>query len=203
MLAEEIVLDGYEGLKSIVDVVKHVKRLVESLPLSDAMAKACSLYRGFPKVVRAIAEAYASGRLLDLEYRLDVELSLTESYRPPVRPALDPEFALTLRLYSLDHQEVGLFLGYPSCCMESFIGEGRMFFDREHERELEEVRRRGLKVVLTAGFIPCSLNCPNAVRAGLLAHLGDLSTIRRLDDELKKRLPHSHPAYQSFYEVLS
>jgi len=196
-------LDGHESFKRIVKVVEHVRSLAENLSLSDAIDKAQTTYKGYPKVVSVIAEAASSGRLIRLEERLHCQLSVIENYKPIVRPAIDSEFALTLLLYSLDHLEVGLFLGYPVCCIRSFIDLCRMFFDERHKEELEKVRSSGLNVVLTAGFVPCSLNCVNAARAGLLSHLRDVSAIRQIDAELRKKLPHSHPAYQSFYEVLS
>ncbi|MCP8308227.1 MAG: DUF483 domain-containing protein [archaeon] len=196
-------MEGYESFKRIVMIIEHIRSLAENLPLSEAIAKAKITYKDYPKVVSVIAEAASSYRLIGLEERLHYQLTVIKNYMPPVRPAIDPEFALALLLYSLDHLEVGLFLGYPKCCIRSFIDYCRMFFDERHKGELEKVRDNGLSVVLTAGFIPCSLNCINAVRAGLLSHLKDISVIRQIDTELKEKLPHSHPAYQSFYEVLS
>ncbi len=195
-------MKGLNSFKRIITIIDNIKELVAELPINEALSEIKKLYKDFPKVARLIAEAFSSGRLLEIYERLKLELSLVESYDPPVRPALDPEFALTLRLYSLDDVEVGRFLGYPECCIESFVRKCRLFFDKNHLRELDELRKKGLKVVVTAGFIPCSLCCQKAIESGLLGHLEDFSRIRLLDDELKKKLPHSHSAYQSFYEFL-
>jgi len=195
-------LKGLNSFKRIIAIIDNIKELVASIPLNEALNQVRKLYANFTKVAQLIAEAFSSGILLEIYERLKIELSLVEKYNPPVRPALDPEFALTLRLYSLDDVEVGKFLGYPECCIRSFVDDCRLFFDKEHLRELDELRRKGLKVVVTAGFIPCSLYCEKAIESGLLGHLEDFSEIRLLDDELKKKLPHSHSAYQSFYEFL-
>ncbi|RLF08178.1 MAG: DUF483 domain-containing protein [Thermoprotei archaeon] len=195
-------MKGLNSFKRIIAIIDNIKELVASIPLNEALNQVRKLYANFTKVAQLIAEAFSSGILLEIYERLKIELSLVEKYNPPVRPALDPEFALTLRLYSLDDVEVGKFLGYPECCIRSFVDDCRLFFDKEHLRELDELRRKGLKVVVTAGFIPCSLYCEKAIESGLLGHLEDFSEIRLLDDELKKKLPHSHSAYQSFYEFL-
>ncbi|MHC1601099.1 MAG: DUF483 domain-containing protein [Candidatus Nezhaarchaeales archaeon] len=195
-------MKGLNSFKRIIAIIDNIKDLVASMPITEALNEVRKLYANFTKVAQLIAEAFSSGSLLEIYERLKIELSLVEKYNPPVRPALDPEFALTLRLYSLDDVEVGRFLGYPECCIKSFVNDCRLFFDKEHLRELDELRRKRLKVVITAGFIPCSLYCERAIESGLLGHLEDFSQIRLLDDELKKKLPHSHSAYQSFYEFL-
>ncbi|MDH5815496.1 MAG: DUF483 domain-containing protein [Candidatus Nezhaarchaeota archaeon] len=195
-------MNGTESFRRIVSIVSEIKKLTEGLPSNEASERVRKVYSDFPKVAELVAEAFLHDRLIGIYDRLLLELSLVEKYDPPVRPALDPEFALALRLYSFDDVEVGKFLGYPDCCIRSFVNECRLFFDEEHLRELKEIRKVGLKVVLTAGFIPCSLYCKNAVRSGLLEHLNDLSQVLSLNDKLKKMLPHSHSAYQSFYEFL-
>lgn len=197
-------MKGLDSFRRIIAIIDSIKEIAANTPINEALNQVKRLYANFVKVAGLIAEAFSSGSLLEIYERLKVELSLVERYDPPVRPALDPEFALTLRLYSLDHVEVGRFLGYPECCIKSFVDECRFFFDKEHRQELDELKGEGLKVVVTAGFIPCSLYCEKAIEAGLLGHLSsrDFSRIRLLDDELKKKLPHSHSAYQSFYEFL-
>ncbi|MDI9620177.1 MAG: DUF483 domain-containing protein [Candidatus Nezhaarchaeota archaeon] len=195
-------LNGFESLKRIASIVDVTRETVEALPREEALSRLNRLYVNFPKVVEGIAEAFLNERFLDVYFRLKIELQLVEKSNPPVRPALDPEFALRLRLYSLDDAEVGRFLGYPECCIRSFVEDLRLSFDEEHLRELCELRRRGFRVIATAGFIPCSLNCSEAMKQGLLTHVEDDSKIRLLDDELKKNLPHPHPAYPNFFEYL-
>lgn len=186
-----------------MSIVDSVKESVEKKPLDVAVNELTRVYSSFPKVILIMAEAFSSDRLLGIYDRLLLEMSLVEKYKPEVRPALDPLFASTLRLYSLDHVEVGRFLGYPECCIKSFVNEGRMFFDEKHLQELNEIKKSGYKVVLTAGFVPCSLFCKASIDSGLLAHLKDETSLKMLDDELKKKLPHFHSAYESFYEYLS
>ncbi|MGP3666909.1 MAG: DUF483 domain-containing protein [Candidatus Bathyarchaeota archaeon] len=151
----------------------------------------------------SIAEATRSARILDLNSRLKLEYEIVKKYNPPVRPALDPEFALTIQLYSLNPYDVGSFLGYPYCCVKSFVEECRQFFDKKHFEELKHLKRKQVSVILTAGFVPCSLNCINAMNAALISHLTDTSLIKKMDEELKVYLPHHHPAYQSFFEELA
>lgn len=196
-------MNGVESFRRIVSIVSEIKKLTTELPSAEALRRVRGVYDSFPKVAELVAEAFLHDRLIGVYERLLFELSLVEKYNPPVRPALDPEFALSLRLYSFDDVEVGKFLGYPECCIRSFVDMCRLSFDDEHMRELQEIRRSGLKVVLTAGFIPCSLYCEEAMRSGLLDHLNDFLLILSLNDELKKKLPHFHSAYQSFYEVLA
>ncbi|MEM2214031.1 MAG: DUF483 domain-containing protein [Candidatus Nezhaarchaeales archaeon] len=196
-------MNGTKSFRRIVSIVSEIKRLTAELPSTEALEKVRRAYSGFPKVAELVAEAFIHDRLVGIYDRLLLELLIVERYDPPVRPALDPEFALALRLYSFDDIEVGRFLGYPSCCIESFVSDYRLFFDEEHLKELHEIKKAGLKVVLTAGFIPCSLYCEKAMVSGLLEHLDNPSQIMLLNDELKKMLPHSHSAYQSFYEFLS
>ncbi|MCS7140312.1 MAG: DUF483 domain-containing protein [Candidatus Nezhaarchaeota archaeon] len=195
-------MNGVKSFERIVSIVEDIRKLTMELSSQEALSKVRKTYVDFPKVAQVLAEAFLSDRLLGIHERLLLELLLVKKHNPLVRPALDPEFASALRLYSLDDIEVGKFLGYPDCCIESFINECRLFFDGDHLRELKEIRKAGLKVVLTAGFIPCSLYCVEAMKSGLLEHVRDFSQIKILDDELKKRLPHSHSAYQSFYEIL-
>ncbi|MEM0217760.1 MAG: DUF483 domain-containing protein [Candidatus Nezhaarchaeales archaeon] len=196
-------MNGTKSFRRIVSIVSEIKRLTAELPSIEALDRVRRVYSDFPKVAELVADAFIHDRLVGIYDRLLLELSIVERYDPPVRPALDPEFALTLRLYSFNDVEVGRFLGYPSCCIESFVSDYRLFFDEEHLKELHEIRKAGLKVVLTAGFIPCSLYCEEAMKSGLLEHLGNPLQILLLNDELKKMLPHFHPAYQSFYELLS
>lgn len=195
-------MNGVKSFRRIVTIVDEIRRLAMKLPSNEALNRVREMYSEFPRVAQLVAEAFLHDRLIGIFERLLLELSLVEKYNPPVRPALDPEFALALRLYSFDEIEVGRFLGYPGCCIRSFVDRCRLSFDGEHLRELQEVKRAGLKAVLTTGFIPCSLYCEEAMRSGLLEHLDDLSQILLLNDELKKKLPHFHSAYRSFYEVL-
>lgn len=196
-------MDGTNSFRRIVAILREINKLTTELPSNNVLERVGEIYKDFPRVAQLVAEAFLHDRLIGIFERLLLELSLVEKYNPPVRPALDPEFAVSLRLYSFDDIEVGKFLGYPDCCIRSFVEKCRLSFDEEHLRELQEIKRLGLKVVLTAGFIPCSLYCEEATKSGLLGHLDDLSQILLLDDELKKKLPHFHSAYRSFYEILN
>ncbi len=133
--------------------------------------------------------------------RLKIYDEIVNKYKPKVRPALDPYVASELGIYRrLDDWELGKFLGYPECCIKSFIS-GRVVIDNEHLKEVENIDK---KVVLTAGFIPCSLKCKEAIKNGLIGYLDDedFKIIIKVNEELKKALPHYHIFYPDYYEII-
>ncbi|WP_456471713.1 DUF483 domain-containing protein [Methanocaldococcus sp.] len=113
--------------------------------------------------------------------RLKIEDEVVKKYNPKVRPALDPYVSSELGIYRrLNDIEIGKFLGYPECCIRSFVEEVRVSIDREHLKEAEEIDKH---VVLTSGFIPCSLKCREAIKNKLLGHLNDedLKVIKKVN----------------------
>ncbi|WP_456419569.1 DUF483 domain-containing protein [Methanocaldococcus infernus] len=134
--------------------------------------------------------------------RLKIEDEIVKKYKPKVRPALDPYVSGELGIYRrLDDHEIGKFLNYPECCIKSFTEEVRVSIDREHLKEAEEINKR---VVITSGFIPCSLKCKEAIKRGLLGHLNEkeLEVIKKVNEELKKRLGSFNIFYEDFYDFI-
>ncbi|WP_423792332.1 DUF483 domain-containing protein [Methanocaldococcus indicus] len=133
--------------------------------------------------------------------RLEIYESIVNKYKPKVRPALDPYVSSELGIYRrLDDKEIGEFLGYPECCINSFIN-GRVVIDEEHMKELKEIKNCHA-VVLTSGFIPCSIKCQRAIKNKLIGYLSyeDFEVILKVEEELKKNLPHYHYGYTEYYE---
>ncbi|HIQ38935.1 MAG TPA: DUF483 domain-containing protein, partial [Methanothermococcus okinawensis] len=96
--------------------------------------------------------------------RLKKQIEIVKKYKPPVRPAIDPMVSSYLGIYSgLEFaEEYGKLLGYPRCCIESFKSV-RFAIDEEHLKEVEDLKEEGkVAVVITSGFIPCSLKCKEA-----------------------------------------
>ena len=138
--------------------------------------------------------------------RLKKEIEIVKRYKPPVRPAIDPLVSSYLGVYSgLEFaEEYGKLMGYPRCCIESFESV-RFAIDEEHLREAESFKGEGkFAVVITSGFIPCSLKCGEAWRRCLIGAVSprEYKRIIELERELSRELPHYHGGYSEYYEKI-
>ncbi|AXI25556.1 hypothetical protein CFE53_05220 [Methanofervidicoccus sp. A16] len=138
--------------------------------------------------------------------RLKKEIEIVKKYKPPVRPAVDPLVSSYLGVYSgLDFaEEYGMLMGYPRCCIESFKSV-RFAIDEEHLREVEDLKEEGkVAVVITSGFIPCSLKCKEAWKRCLIGSVSqsEYESILQLEEELFRELPHYHGGYGEYYEKI-
>jgi len=145
--------------------------------------------------------------------RLKKQIGIVKKYSPPVRPAMDPMVSSYLGVYSgLDFpEEYGLLMGYPKCCIESFKS-ARFAIDNNHLKEVEEIkenmnnnlRNNNYAIVLTSGFIPCSLKCRESWNRGLIAlvSLKEYKNIVKLERELFNELPHYHGGYNEYFEKI-
>ncbi|WP_457613891.1 DUF483 domain-containing protein [Methanocaldococcus sp.] len=142
--------------------------------------------------------------------RLKFQIEIVEKYNPKVRPAIDPVVSTELGIYRrLDDFEVGKLLDYPECCIKSFVEEVRISIDRDHLKEVEEMRddlkNRGVyAIVLPSGFIPCSLRCEEAIKRGYIGYLNkeEFDKILELEKELKEKIRHWHFGYEDYYEKI-
>ncbi|ENN95583.1 hypothetical protein J422_07052 [Methanocaldococcus villosus KIN24-T80] len=104
--------------------------------------------------------------------RLKTQIEIVNKYKPKVRPALDPVISFELGVYRrLDDYEIGKLLNYPLCCIKSFSEDFRIAIDREHLKEAKEINTYA--IVITSGFIPCSLKCKMAMKNGLLGYMDE------------------------------
>ena len=138
--------------------------------------------------------------------RLKKEIEIVKKYKPPVRPAIDPMVSSYLGIYSgLEFaEEYGKLLGYPRCCIESFKSV-RFAIDEEHLKEIEDLKEEGkVAVVITSGFIPCSLKCKEAWKRCLVGLVSqrEYNNILQLERELFRELPHYHGGYSEYYEKI-
>ncbi|NPA62112.1 MAG: DUF483 domain-containing protein [Methanococci archaeon] len=142
--------------------------------------------------------------------RLKFQIEIVEKYNPKVRPAIDPVVSTELGIYRrLDDFEVGKLLDYPECCIKSFVEEVRISIDRDHLKEVEEMRddlkNKGVyAIVLPSGFIPCSLRCEEAIKRGYIGYLNkeEFDKILELEKELKEKIRHWHFGYEDYYEKI-
>ncbi|ADC69905.1 protein of unknown function DUF483 [Methanocaldococcus sp. FS406-22] len=142
--------------------------------------------------------------------RLKFQIEIVEKYKPKVRPAIDPVVSTELGIYRrLDDFEIGKLLDYPECCIKSFVEDVRVAIDREHLKEVEEMREelknRGVyAIVLPSGFIPCSLKCEEAIKRGFIGYLTkeEFDKILELEKELKEKIKHWHFGYEDYYEKI-
>ncbi|AAB99109.1 conserved hypothetical protein [Methanocaldococcus jannaschii DSM 2661] len=142
--------------------------------------------------------------------RLKFQIELVEKYKPKVRPAIDPMVSTELGIYRrLDDFEIGKLLDYPECCIKSFVEDVRVAIDREHLKEVEEMKEelknKGIyAIVLPSGFIPCSLKCEEAIKRGFIGYLTkeEFDKILELEKELKEKIRHWHFGYDEYYEKI-
>ncbi|ACX72267.1 protein of unknown function DUF483 [Methanocaldococcus vulcanius M7] len=142
--------------------------------------------------------------------RLKFQIEIVEKYNPKVRPAIDPVVSTELGIYRrLDDFEVGKLLNYPECCIKSFVEEVRISIDRDHLKEVEEMKdnlkNKGIyAIVLPSGFIPCSLRCEEAIKRGYIGYLNkeEFDKILKLEKELKEKIRHWHFGYEDYYEKI-
>ena len=138
--------------------------------------------------------------------RLKKEIEIVKRYKPPVRPAIDPFISSYLGVYSgLEFaEEYGRLMGYPRCCIESFKSV-RFAIDEEHLKEVESLKEEGkVALVITSGFIPCSLKCKDAWKRCLIGSVSqrEYNIIIQLERELFRELPHYHGGYSEYYEKI-
>ncbi|AIJ05645.1 hypothetical protein JH146_0799 [Methanocaldococcus bathoardescens] len=146
----------------------------------------------------------------DIINRLKFQIEIVEKYKPKVRPAIDPVVSTELGIYRrLDDFEIGKLLDYPDCCIKSFVEDVRIAIDREHLKEVEEMREelksKGIyAIVLPSGFIPCSLKCEEAIKRGYIGYLNkeEFDKILELEKELKEKIRHWHFGYDEYYEKI-
>ncbi len=152
-------------------------------------------------------------------YRFKKQIEIVKKYSPKVRPAIDPIVSSELGVYSgLDFpEEYGRLMGYPECCIESFKS-ARFGIDAEHLNEVEDIKKEinneimeGVKnvkenvaIIMPSGFIPCSLKCKFAWDNNLVSIISyeEYLDILKLEEELLKKLPHYHCAYNEYYEKI-
>lgn len=152
-------------------------------------------------------------------YRLTKQIEIVKKYSPKIRPAIDPIVSSELKVYSgLDaSDEYGLLMGYPKCCIESFKS-ARFGIDTEHLREAEEIKeeikrdilensksvKEKVAIIMPSGFIPCSLKCNESWKRNLINVVSyeEHLNILKLEEELLKKLPHYHCAYNEYYEKI-
>jgi len=140
----------------------------------------------------------------------EFQYELVEKYKPKVRPAIDPMVSTELGIYRrLDDFEIGKLLDYPECCIKSFVEDVRVAIDREHLKEVEEMKEelknKGIyAIVLPSGFIPCSLKCEEAIKRGFIGYLTkeEFDKILELEKELKEKIRHWHFGYDEYYEKI-
>ncbi len=195
-----------------VEHFKRILRIVEDLfsiarSSLDFRREASKKYPEFPSLASYIAGQFAEERILDVVPRMKKQLEILEKYNPPVRPALDPGAAMPLGVYSrlFDDREVGFFMGYPPCCINAFTEELQIGFTKKHVSELQDLLKESQVLVVTAGFIPCSLKCSEALNRGLLAIVdeSEISKLQELEKILYSELPHFHYEYAGhYYEYL-
>jgi len=138
--------------------------------------------------------------------RLKKQIEIVKKYKPPVRPAIDPMVSSYIGVYSgLEFaEEYGKLMGYPTCCIESFKSV-RFAIDEEHLKEVEDLKEEGkIAIVITSGFIPCSLKCKEAWKRCLIGSVSqkEYDNILQLERTLFKELPHYHGGYSEYYEKI-
>ena len=139
-------------------------------------------------------------------FRLKKQIEIVKRYKPPVRPAIDPLVSSYLGVYSgLEFtEEYGKLMGYPRCCIESFKSV-RFAIDERHLKEVESLKGKGkVALVITSGFIPCSLKCREAWKRSLIGLVSwrEYNNILQLERELFIELPHYHGGYSEYYEKI-
>lgn len=189
---------GYLALKKIIETIFDIS----TLSPKEAREK----YVNFPNFAEHIAKLFQEDRLFDIPERLNLQLEIVKSFNPPVRPALDPYTSLQIGIFNKNFSdwEIGRFLNYPNCCIKSFSEEMRYGFDEKHINELMKLDGNCI-FITTAGFVPHSVFCNESMRGGLSSIIKncELVTLKVLEIELAKALPHFHPEYQChYYDVL-
>jgi hypothetical protein len=139
--------------------------------------------------------------------RLIIQLKIVQKYNISVRPAIDPFVSSELGIYKrLDDLELGKLLDYPNCCVDSFSETARYGIDSKHLKEVENMtfEDEDYAIILPSGFIPCSLKCNKAIENKLIGTI-DKETYEKLlslEEELFKKLPHYHGAYDEYFEKI-
>jgi hypothetical protein len=158
----------------------------------------------FPNFAYHVSKLFQDDRLFDILPRLELQKRLIDEYQPAVRPALDPHASIQLGVLSkvFSDWEIGHFLSYPDCCIKPFAEEARYGLDERHTKELGGMTRKIFAT--TAGFIPHSIHCAESHERALIAFINanELETLRKLETEIFRALPHMHPEYRGqYYEI--
>jgi len=198
---------GVSGLQAIYDNISELYRISKAYSLEEAKSAAVSRCRKFPSIACAVIDDFSKGRGLEVLDRIRHQISITRKFNFPVRPALDPYTSTTLNLYQLEKaEEIGRFFEYPECCVKTFVEDFKITLDQSLLGKLGRVINRGREcMVITSGFVPCTLECKKAHRSGLIVTVerDKLEQFKKLEDELFSMLPHCHPAYfRNYFEYL-
>jgi len=196
--------NGFESLS-------RISGILNALSSCSSAADARSMCPEFPNLAEHIAQLFMDDRLFDVLPRLQVQQDMVKRWQPPVRPALDPYISTQIGVFSknFEDSETGHFLDYPDCCIRSFSERIRYALDEQHEHELAELGSRGGTkpyFVTISGFVPCSVLCEESHRRRLIAFADDaqVRTMRSLEVEIARSLPHFHSEYQGrYYEIRS
>ncbi|MCQ5336629.1 MAG: DUF483 domain-containing protein [Candidatus Methanomethylicia archaeon] len=190
-------MNGYLALRKIIDTIFDIF----TLSPKEAREK----YFLFPNFAEHISKLFHEERLIDIPERLEIQSEIVKKYNPPVRPALDPYVSTQIGVFNKNFSdwEIGHFLNYPDCCIKSFTEEIRYGIDKKHFKEIENFDKI---ILITAGFIPHSLFCKEALQNSLICILEEkeIPKIKKLEIELFNSLPHFHSEYKyHYYEIIS
>ncbi|MDD1776519.1 MAG: DUF483 domain-containing protein [Candidatus Methanomethylicus sp.] len=184
---------GSSELQRIYNILKNLS--MEFDP--DLASKA---YPQFPNFAAHLAKLFIDDRLFDIMQRLETQVKIVFKYNPSIRPALDPYISTQIGIFSkeISDFEIGHFLNYPDCCIKSFSEEIRYGLDEKHRSEMKP---NGEVFVTTAGFIPHSIYCDEAISKGLVGFIpkSSVANLKKLEKELAILLPHCHSEYQEHY----
>jgi hypothetical protein len=198
---------GILGLKKIYDNLSNLYQISEAYDSREATSIAEKRFRSFSSIAFAIINDFKHDRGLEIFDRIRLQISITKKYNSPVRPALDPYTSTTLNLYQLEKSgEIGRFFDYPDCCIKTFVDDFKITLEKSLLAQLGGIINKEKEVmVITSGFVPCSLDCKKAHSRGLIAVVkkGELERLKKLEDELFYTVPHHHPAYfRRYFEYL-
>jgi hypothetical protein len=161
-------------------------------------------HKAFPNFAFHLSKLFQEDRLFDILPRLELQMQLIDQHQPPIRPALDPHSSTQLGIFSRNFSdwEVGHFLSYPECCIKPFAEEARFGLDERHAKEFKGMTRKIFAT--TAGFIPHSVHCEKSLDGALIGFVSaaELETMKRLEAETFRVLPHMHSEYRAqYYEI--
>ena len=190
--------------KGLISLYK-IQKILKELSSINNPPSARLRFARFPSFAEHIANLFEEDRLFDIISRMQIQIDIVSKYNPPVRPALDPYISSQIGVFTrlFNDREIGFFVDYPECCVQSFIEEVRYGLDERHFLELTQSKgqSKGNVFVTTAGFVPCSVFCEESKKRGLIGFLDntEVDRLKELEKELARKLPHFHPEYQEHY----